>query len=529
MKLWNFYFIAKLFLYFGHYIGFHVPENLAFALLLLAPLKRRGLAIARQVLAVPAAAALFYYDTWLPPFERLIAQSSMVQGFSFGYLIELAGRFINLPVIAALAAVFVAYLLASRKRQLTPAVFAVMLVPLLPIDDMLSRGGQESASVGPFGNAQASATVKEPALPATDANLKASLDAFFGEQAKHVVSYGPPQKTDAPFDIIFLQICSLSWDDLKFVKEVENPFFKRFDIIFTDFNSATAYSGPAMIRINRGSCGQERHVDLYDPDPAECHTLHTLKRIGFEPQVALNHDGTYGGFNEELRELAGVTEKPLDLKGLAPHLYSFDDSPIYDDYAVLNKWWNKRLETPSQRMVLYYNTITMHDGARYADGSVTGDSLKTYRPRLTKLFADLDRFFAQVAASGRRAVVVFIPEHGASLRGDKMQIAGMREIPSPTISIVPVGIKLIGMPERNSAGPLVVSQPSSYLAVSTILRNFIGQSPFEGKSGLESYVKDLPTTDFVAENNSDTLVMRYGSRYFMLAKKTKWSRYDPTE
>lgn len=527
MKLWNFYFIAKLLLFFGHYIGFHVPENLAFALFLLVPLKRRGLAIARQVVAVPAAIALLYYDTWLPPFERLIAQSSMVQGFSLGYLMELAGRFVSLPVVAVLAAAFVAYYLASRKRQFTPAVFAAMLVPLLPIDDMLSRGGQESASVGPFGNAQASATVKEPALPPTDANLKASLDAFFGEQAKRVVSYAPPPQTEAPFDIIFLQICSLSWDDLKYVKEAENPFFKRFDIIFTDFNSATAYSGPAMIRINRGSCGQEKHVDLYDPDPADCHTLRALKKVGFEPQVALNHDGTYGGFNEELQELAGVAEKPLDLKGLSPHLYSFDDSPIYDDYAVLNKWWNKRLETPSQRMVLYYNTITMHDGARYADGSITGDSLKTYRPRVTKLFADLDRFFAQVAASGRRAVVVFIPEHGASLRGDKMQIAGMREIPSPTISIVPVGIKLIGMPERTGAGPLVISQPSSYLAVSTILKNFISQSPFEGKGGLKSYARDLPTTDFVAENNSDTLVMRYGSRYFMLAKKTTWSRYDP--
>ena len=44
----------------------------------------------------------------------------------------------------------------------------------------------------------------------------------------------------------------------------------------------------------------------------------------------------------------------------------------------------------------------------------------------------------ELEASGRRAVVVLVPEHGAALRGDSAQIAGLREIPTPAITLVPV-------------------------------------------------------------------------------------------
>src|SRR3989338_5803367 len=103
MGIWNFYFIAKLFLYFGHYIGFHVFANLAFALFLVIPVWHPRLNLFRQLFAVPTGVALFYYDTWLPPFSRLVSQASLLKGFDAVYMVELIGRFINPAVVAGLA------------------------------------------------------------------------------------------------------------------------------------------------------------------------------------------------------------------------------------------------------------------------------------------------------------------------------------------------------------------------------------------------------------------------------------------
>jgi cellulose synthase operon protein YhjU len=242
--------------------------------------------------------------------------------------------------------------------------------------------------------------------------------------------------------------------------------------------------------------------------------------------VALNHDGKEGHFLDEMTEIGAVAEKPMAVSDLTPPMYSFDDSPIYSDYDVLAKWWDDRLRSSAERTVLYYNTITMHDGARKTK-AYTGDSLADYKPRLVSLFADLDRFFAKVEASGRSAVVVFLPEHGANLRGDKKQIAGMREIPSPTISIVPVGIKLIGA-GRLTAAPVIVDAPSSYLAVTSLVSRFIERDPFNsGQLSLTEYIHDLPQTAFVAENSRDILIMSHEGRYYMLANRETWSPYQP--
>ena len=110
-----------------------------------------------------------------------------------------------------------------------------------------------------------------------------------------------------------------------------------------------------------------------------------------------------------------------------------------------------------------------------------------------------------------------------------MQIAGMREIPSPRISTVPVGIKLIGTTGNAAMGPLIVSKPSSYLALSKLLSDFIGKTPFAGNGlDLSAYVRDLPSTEFVAEND-DVVVMRRENRYFMRTRDTGWIEYDPSE
>ncbi len=244
--------------------------------------------------------------------------------------------------------------------------------------------------------------------------------------------------------------------------------------------------------------------------------------------MVMDHDGHFGDFLTEVRKYGGLDLTPFgETRGIPPYLQSFDGTPIFDDYTILSRWWKKRLKMPSERVAMYYNSISLHDGNRYA-GNRSGNSMEIYHPRLTRLLGDIDRFINELNASGRRAVVVFIPEHGASVRGDRMQIAGMREIPSPRISTVPVGIKLVGLAEGSAAEPLIVPEPASYLAISKLLSDFIGRSPFAGnRPDLRKYVRDLPSTEFVAEND-DVVVMRRGNRYFMRTRDTGWIEYDPS-
>ena len=56
----------------------------------------------------------------------------------------------------------------------------------------------------------------------------------------------------------------------------------------------------------------------------------------------------------------------------------------------------------------------------------------------------------------------------SSIRGDKMQIAGMRVVPSPRITLVPIGVKLIGIKESPPLKAIIVPEASSYLAVSKL-------------------------------------------------------------
>ena len=51
MDLWSFYFFAKLFLYGGQYIDFHLWPNLAFALALSLPIRQRQLRLLRSFAA----------------------------------------------------------------------------------------------------------------------------------------------------------------------------------------------------------------------------------------------------------------------------------------------------------------------------------------------------------------------------------------------------------------------------------------------------------------------------------------------
>ena len=129
---------------------------------------------------------------------------------------------------------------------------------------------------------------------------------------------------------------------------------------------------------------------------------------------------------------------------------------------------------------------------------------------------DFNQFIDTIAKSGRKAVVVFVPEHGAALRGSKLQVSGMREIPLPGITHVPVAVKLVGFGNDATAAhgtPVTISTPTSYLALMTLVSHLVANNPFAGTPDLAQYANDLPQTAFVSDNRHEVRWQGTHSRY----------------
>lgn len=504
MGIWGYYFIAKLGMSAMEFISFHTWENLVFAAFILLPVSSRILLRAKNALCAVLALMLLYYDSWLPPVGRLISQASLLSDFSFAYLLELSGRFISLPVVGVLVAAGFLYWFVSRRVRLGILVIASMLV---------------------YGGIQYLQSEKTGDKVKVDADMNKVLQDFFAKEAQRAVLFVTPQADAVPFDLIFIHVCSLSWDDVRAVGLDSHPLWKRFDILLTKFNSAASYSGPAALHLLRAKCGQPTHGGMYLPVADKCYLMNSLQRSGFVTNVVLNHDGKFDDFLGQVQSHGRLTAQPMMLDGLDIAQYAFDNSPVYDDLSVLGRWMDTRNTSDSSRVALYYNSVSMHDGNHLSGTDATPNTLETYKARLSKFLDETDAFLQKLDESGRRAVVVMVPEHGAAVRGDKRQFAGLREIPTPAISLVPVGIRVVGGSIHREGEPLVIEQSTSYLAISYIVERMLEQSPFNGNSFLPSdFVMELPVTPFVSQNETTT-VAEHDGQYYLSRGATQWEPY----
>lgn len=522
LGLWNLYFIIKLVLFWAGYLNLQLLPNLVLAAVLLVPLPHRYLVWLRTLIAVPVGVALFYQDTWLPPFSRLLDQPGVLN-FSGEYLLELAGRFIDWNLCGQLLVLAVAYFFVRQWLRLTTLTLAGFAwlgsASLLAMQAPALQSGQPTVAQTP---GTAAVSTAEPDSPTLDAYLQ----KFYTTEAARQVKFEPSASAAQPFDLLLINICSMAWDDLESVGLRDNPLFQQMDMIFDNFNSATSYSGPAAIRLLRASCGQQPHSKLYGMAAEQCLLMDDLRKLGFNSQVMLNHTGQFEGFIDEVRSQGSLPAPQVSTANLQRALVGFDGSPIWRDREVLDKWWLNRVGQDNARVALFYNTTTLHDGNR-ALTSDGGTKSADYKPRAQALIDDLSAFLKQLEKSGRRVAVVIVPEHGAALHGDRMQIDGMREIPSPSITHVPVGIKLIGMGKPPANGPIHVSEPSSYLALSQIIARLYAAGPLG--DGLEpdwqTLLANLPQTPMVSEN-AGTVVLDYaGKPYVRIKEKGAWLPY----
>lgn len=517
---WNLYFILKFVLLWAGYLNLQVLPNLVFAAALLLPLPHRYLRILRTVIAIPVGVALFYQDTWFPPFSRLLAQPGVLD-FSSAYAVELVSRFIDWNLCALLAVLVVVYAFVRHWLRLT--TLSVLGLAWLAGANVLSLHSDSEPVAAPASSTSVAAV--STAAP-DNATLEAYLQKFYSTEAGRQVEFKPSTSAAQPFDLLLINICSMAWDDLEAVGLRDNALFQQMDVVFDSFNSATSYSGPAAIRLLRASCGQVPHSKLYGTAPEQCLLMDDLSKLGFASEVMLNHTGQFEGFLDEVRAQGSLPGPAVSTSKLPRALVGFDGSPILRDAQVLDTWWKHREEEKNDRVALFYNTTTLHDGNRVltADG---GTKSRDYKPLAQGLIDDLSGFIKQLELSGRRVVVVIVPEHGAALHGDRMQISGMREIPSQSITHVPVGIKLVGMGRNPNTAPLHVTEPSSFLALSELISRLYNAQPEADGQGpsWSALLSNLPQTAAVSEN-AGTVVVDYGGKpYIRIKEKAGWLPY----
>lgn len=511
---WNYYFLAKFVLLWMGLLNFNALLNLGFAVGLLLPLPGRLLPALRQVIAVPLGIALLYKDSWFPPFRRMLEQGEVLD-FTPAYMLELLTRFINWDIVGVLAVLGLFFILVAPWLRLTLVsvagvcwIFLAGVLPTLVPTVEVRTAVAESVAVA--------------SGPADSAVIDAWLDDFYSQQAGQAVVFPDRNATAEPFDLLFLNICSLAWDDLDGAGLRDNALLRSMDVVFDSFNSATSYSGPAAIRVLRAGCGQTPHQALYQEAPQHCLLFENLARLGFSPETLLNFDGPLVPAYQELLMNQGLPAVSFSTGRLQQVLRGYDGSPMARDYDVLQEWWRRRQAAGKEAVSLFYNTITLHDGNLIiaANGTTRRAS---FQERARTLLDDLHRFVDTLEQSGRRVMLVLIPEHGAALQGDLMQISGMREIPAPSITHVPVGLKLINMDTPALAAPHHVIAPVSHLALAElVLRLYRNQGTAVDWPTLLS---DLPTTAVVSEN-SDARVVEYGGvPYVQVGNQRQWMPY----
>ncbi|PQJ63083.1 hypothetical protein BTO01_15670 [Vibrio jasicida] len=523
---WNIYFIAKVALFLQGTIDFHPLENFALLLFILLPVPIKTLNVLRHVIAVIIAAWLLHYDSFLPPLERLWAQAGQLMQFEFSYLVELMGRFISVQALLGLFALCAAYFILSKFLRVSVFVVIAMIYVSIPKTPQSSVTVETTQPALPA-TTEAAETAQPQVTEINDESLNSMTADFFAKEASRRVSFSPDSAQDAPFDLLFLSICSVAWDDIEIAGLADHPLFKEFDVMFDNFSAATSYSGPAVVRLLRASCGQQEHSKLFEPAPKQCYLFDNLKDLGFKENLLMNHNGVFDSFLELIKKDGDLKTNLMSQEGFKPYQKSFDGSSIFRDKQVLDDWWQQRIKSDDEKVVALYNTISLHDGNRIINANST-TSMVSYKKRLKNLLDDLYSFFQELKASKRNIVVALVPEHGAGMRGDRMQISGMREIPAPTIVHTPVGIKVFGEGIQRQGNTKHVKAPSSYLALSQLVSNILEQNIYDKESFNPSELAgNLPETRVVAQNSGST-VIEVNGKYYVSLDGTSWIEY-PTK
>lgn len=512
LGVWNVYFIIAFALAAFGYIELNLLGNALLMAWLLLPVGPKWLRILRGTLGVAAAAVLLYSESWLPGVDSILANKGGIAGFSLLYMAEFALDFINVKMVGWGLLVFLGYFLVRRYVRVTffTIVYFLGAVTMPWVQSILPERA-------PVVTADAGGQTNEAAAPAKTGKADAKAvgewyDAFLAYEHDRRARFpnGLSEK-DTPFDILLLSICSVSNDDLAVSQLDQHPLFKEFNIRFDSFNAATAYSGPALLRLLNGACGQPSHSELYGERRPECEIMTRLGTLGYSQRLLMDHSGEYDNFLQSMRDKAGVTVT-LDNAKYPTRYMGFDDEEIADSLAVLRHWQRTQVKSKAGRTATLINFIALHDGNRLPGRG----RAEPFKPRAQEMFDNIRTFLRELERSGRKTMVVIVPEHGAAVRGDKIQVPRLRDIPTMRISRVPVMVKFVGLKGMPNE-PIHVTGNTSYLALTSLIGKTLETDYFSKDGGtvpLEQLVHDLPQTNPVSENGTVQTLEYQGREYF---------------
>lgn len=512
LGVWNVYFIIAFALAAFCYIELNLLGNALLMAWLLLPVGPKWLRILRGTLGVAAAAVLLYSESWLPGVDSILANKGGIAGFSLLYMAEFALDFINVKMVGWGLLVFLGYFLVRRYVRVTffTIVYFLGAVTMPWVQSILPERA-------PVVTADAGGQTNEAAAPAKTGKADAKAvgewyDAFLAYEHDRRARFpnGLSEK-DTPFDILLLSICSVSNDDLAVSQLDQHPLFKEFNIRFDSFNAATAYSGPALLRLLNGACGQPSHSELYGERRPECEIMTRLGTLGYSQRLLMDHSGEYDNFLQSMRDKAGVTAT-LDNAKYPTRYMGFDDEEIADSLAVLRHWQRTQVKSKAGRTATLINFIALHDGNRLPGRG----RAEPFKPRAQEMFDNIRTFLRELERSGRKTMVVIVPEHGAAVRGDKIQVPRLRDIPTMRISRVPVMVKFVGLKGMPNE-PIHVTGNTSYLALTSLIGKTLETDYFSKDGGtvpLEQLVHDLPQTNPVSENGTVQTLEYQGREYF---------------
>lgn len=512
LGVWNVYFIIAFALAAFGYIELNLLGNALLMAWLLLPVGPKWLRILRGTLGVAAAAVLLYSESWLPGVDSILANKGGIAGFSLLYMAEFALDFINVKMVGWGLLVFLGYFLVRRYVRVTffTIVYFLGAVTMPWVQSILPERA-------PVVTADAGGQTNEAAAPAKTGKADAKAvgewyDAFLAYEHDRRARFpnGLSEK-DTPFDILLLSICSVSNDDLAVSQLDQHPLFKEFNIRFDSFNAATAYSGPALLRLLNGACGQPSHSELYGERRPECEIMTRLGTLGYSQRLLMDHSGEYDNFLQSMRDKAGVTAT-LDNAKYPTRYMGFDDEEIADSLAVLRHWQRTQVKSKAGRTATLINFIALHDGNRLPGRG----RAEPFKPRAHEMFDNIRTFLRELERSGRKTMVVIVPEHGAAVRGDKIQVPRLRDIPTMRISRVPVMVKFVGLKGMPNE-PIHVTGNTSYLALTSLIGKTLETDYFSKDGGtvpLEQLVHDLPQTNPVSENGTVQTLEYQGREYF---------------
>lgn len=529
------YFLFKFGLYFMAMSGFDFAFNFVLFLLCLFSFRQKTLNKLYKSFLIIFGLLLLYHDSYLPMFTPQVIYEE--KGFTGVF--ELVSTFIteyfDFAYFGLFIILFIAIFFLNDFLKITSFVMlGFITVSALNISALSVSKEANSQAVQ---NVVADSADIPPQIGTADSqSIENYLQTFLELERQRIVTLPsalPEQFT--PFDIVIVNICSMATDDIEASNLLKHPLFRTFDFSFETFNSVSSYSTPSSLRLLRSNCGQMTEAKMYKERRSECELITSLEQLGYQSEVYFDHNGKYGDYLKTLHDLGGLKENIHDLSKLAVKYNAFDGSAIRSDADLFTAYINNVANNGSVNNITFMNLLSLHDGNRLAGEKKS----QSYAPRLKLLLDDLEDFIENIKKSKRNTLFIMVPEHGAAIRGDKMQIAKLREIPTDKITRIPVGISFLGANRTSSDNSSSDNHKTqrikgfySYLAISEIVKRSIEDNVFAPNKNddtsktdkIADVFYDLPQTAFISES-TNAYYMNFQHQDFYKLKGEHWEKY----